>query len=192
MKVLKEFIRRVLFKLYASEYMRVAYLHPRSVVLVTMRHEGAENVIPLDWHLPLSFFPKLYGISLESHNYSSELIRKSGAFAVNFMSYEFEPQILTAGRMSGRSVDKFAVTNLARKEASSIDLPVLADALGILECKVVHTVETGDHTLFVGKVVHEELLSAGHQKRLYHVTDVMKGKEPRDGDPPKGVFTRET
>jgi len=157
-----------------------------------MRHDGVENVLPLDWHLPLSFFPKLYGISLESRNYSSELIKKSGSFAVNFMSYEFEPEILTAGRTSGRSVDKFAATNLARKEASSIDLPVLSDALGVLECRVVHTLETGDHTLFVGKVVHEELFSTNHQKRLYHVTDAVKGKEPRDGNLPKGVFTRET
>lgn len=180
MKILKELIRRIRFKLYASEYMRVAYLHPRSVVLVTVRYEGAENLLPLDWHLPLSFFPKLYGISLESRNYSSELIRKSGAFAVNFMPYEFEPAILTAGRTSGRTADKFALTNLSRKEGEVLPLPILVDAMGVLECKVVQTVETGDHTLFVGKVVHEMVAPKNQQEQLYHVTNAVKGKVIQD------------
>jgi len=180
MKSLRELIHRVRFKLYASEYMRVAYLHPRSVVLVTVRHEGAENLLPLDWHLPLSFFPKLYGISLESRNYSSELIRKSGAFAVNFMPYEFEPAILTAGRTSGRTADKFAITNLSRKEGEALPLPVLVDAMGVLECTVVQILETGDHTLFVGKVVHEMLAPENRKPQLYHVTNAVSGSLIRD------------
>jgi flavin reductase (DIM6/NTAB) family NADH-FMN oxidoreductase RutF len=167
---LNELLRKVKFKLFTSEYMRVAYLHPRSVVLVTVRHANAENVLPLDWHIPLSFFPKLYGISLESGNYSSELIAKSGVFAVNFMPAEFEHEILAAGRTSGRNTDKFALTNLSRGEGKALPVPVLNDAVGVLECTVVQTVETGDHTLFVGKVVREQFNRHAHHEQLFHVT----------------------
>src|SRR5207253_1166214 len=73
------------FRLKAGKYMRVAYLQPRSVVLVTARHNRKDNVLPLDWHMPLSLIPKMYCISLESGNYSSQMISSSKVFAVNFM-----------------------------------------------------------------------------------------------------------
>jgi flavin reductase (DIM6/NTAB) family NADH-FMN oxidoreductase RutF len=167
----KKSLYRLRFRFTKAEYMRVSYLNPRMVILVTARHNGTDNVMPLDWHLPLSFTPKLYGISIEDKNYSSEMISGSGVFAVNFMPAEFEDKMLAAGRVSGREGNKFELTGLEKAEAKKINAPLVKGALGYLECEVVDKIVTGDHTLYVGKVVREELdRSISLKEKLFHIT----------------------
>ena len=167
---IKKFIYKMRFRFKAAEYMRVAYLMPREVVLITTRFENKDNMLPVDWHMPLSFFPKLYAISLESKNYSSSVIEKSKCFCVNFMPAEFEEKILQSGRVSGTQTDKFELTGLQKKEAEKINAPVLADAIGWIECEVTDKIVTGDHTLFIGKVVNENLNRENLKEKLYHIT----------------------
>ena len=147
--------------------MRVAYCTPRQVVLVTARHEDAENVWPIDWHIPLSLEPKLYGIAVNRTGYGAELIRASGVFVINFVPSTWEEAIFFCGRTSGREVDKFAATGLVKEEAESVNAPRLADALGFLECQVEQVVEVGDHTFFVGRVTHQAYRADA--PRLHHL-----------------------
>ena len=148
--------------------MRITTLtNPRQTVLVTCRHQGKDNIITLDWHTPLSFLPMMYAISVGKTRYSLELIRNSKVFVVNFMSKDFEKEILFCGRHSGRDFDKFKETGLTAEEAEKIDCPRIKEALGFLECKVVREVEVGDHVLFIAKVVHSDLKKRG--KRLFHL-----------------------
>jgi flavin reductase (DIM6/NTAB) family NADH-FMN oxidoreductase RutF len=149
------------------EFMRVAYSVPRQVVLITARHAGAENVWPMDWHLPLSLDPPLYGLAVNRSGYGAELVRASGAFVVNFVPATWGHAIDICGRASGRQVDKFAAAALVKEEAQLVDASRLAEALGFLECRVVRIVEVGDHTLFVGRVVHE--VSRASAPRLHHL-----------------------
>ena len=172
--LIKNIFFKIWFKLNASEYMRVAYLNPRSVVLITTSYNGKKNIMPIDWHMPLSFSPKLYAISLEKKNYTIELINKSGCFCVNFMSAEFEKEILECGRTSGVNADKFELTNFKTEIGKSINVPVLVNALGILECNVINTVDAGDHVLFIAKVIHEKLHPDQSKKQLYHTTSSAK------------------
>ena len=148
-------------------FMRVAYYVPRQVALITTRHENADNVWPMDWHLPLSEKPKLYGLAVTSTSYGAELIRGSGVFVVNFVPHTWENIILHCGHVSGRVEDKFAATGLVKEQAVSVDAPRLAGALGVLECRVEQTHQVGDHTLFVGRVTY----ASGQQQaeRLHHL-----------------------
>jgi flavin reductase (DIM6/NTAB) family NADH-FMN oxidoreductase RutF len=156
-----------------SSFMRVAYSAPRQVVLLTARHEGAENVWPIDWHTPLSLEPELYGIALNKTGYGTELIRNSGAFVINFVPAAWEEQILFCGRTSGRAVDKFVAAGLAKEEAESIGAPRLAEALGWLECRVDQVVEAGDHTLFISRVTLSRFQGV-NVPRLHHLDSGLK------------------
>jgi|SRR4030095_15650753 len=169
---IKNRLSKMFFRFRKAEYMRVAYLSPRQVVLITTRFGDKENVLPIDWHIPLSFSPKLYAISLESKNFSYDLIQKSKCFVVNFVSAELEKRIIESGRISGKETDKFETIGLEKIEAKKINSPVLKDSLGYLECKVIDTIITGDHTLFIGEVVHEEISEPNMQ--LYHITKDIK------------------
>jgi adenylate kinase len=55
-------------------FMRVAYSVPKQVALITARHQGIENIWPMDWHFPLSFIPKLYGLALNPKGFGAELV----------------------------------------------------------------------------------------------------------------------
>lgn len=150
-----------------TQFVRVAYHTARQVVLLTTRHETAENVWPIDWHMPLSFEPELYSICLTRGGYGTELIRASGLFVVNFVPATWEDIIFYCGRTSGRETDKFQGAGLVKETAVTSNVPRLQGALGFLECEVVQSVETGDHTLFIAAVRHAEQVSDA--ARLHHL-----------------------
>ncbi len=54
------------------------------------------------------------------------------------------------------SHDKAALAELQLRPAQAVRPPVIEGALGCLECRVVGQVPTGDHTFFVGQVIHAE------------------------------------
>jgi len=155
-----------------STFMRVAYTTPRQVVLITARHAGADNVWPLDFHVPLSFQPALYGIATQHGGYGAELVRSSGVFVVNFVPAAWEETIFACGRVSGRAGDKFAAVGLEKEEAETVDAPRLARSLGALECRVRETIEVGDHTLFIGEVT--KTVVRAEAPRLHHIDVRLK------------------
>ena len=57
------------------------------------------------------------------------------------------------GTVSGRDVDKFANTDLVPLPADIVRPPLIQGAVVNMECKVVGTLDTGDHTIFVGEIL---------------------------------------
>ncbi len=169
-KLIEAVLRRVYTATHGKPpaiFLRVAYYVPRQVALITTRHQGADNVWPMDWHLPLSEHPKLYGIVLTSTSYGAELVRGAGVFVVNFVPQTWEDIIFHCGNVSGRQENKFEAAGLLTEQATSVDAPRLAEALGVIECRVEQAHQVGDHTLFVGRVTY----ASGQRstKRFHHL-----------------------
>ncbi len=55
---------------------------------------------------------------------------------------------------SGRDEDKLAKVNLKLMEAVKVNAPLLADCSVNIECKVVESIMTGSHEMFIGRVEH--------------------------------------
>jgi len=141
--------------------------NPLQTILLTCRAQGKDNIMTLDWHMPLSFSPMMYAVSIGKTRFSLNLVRRSKVFVVNFMSRDYEKEILYCGRHSGKNIDKFKETGLEKEEAKKIDCPKIKQALGYLECKIEKEIEVGDHILFVARVLHAELKK--RDKRLFHL-----------------------
>jgi len=109
----------------------------------------------------------MYAVSIGKTRFSLNLIKESKVFVINFMSKNFEKEILYCGRHSGKTLDKFKETGLEKEEAETINCPVIKQALGYLECKVEKETEVGDHFLFIARVTKSELKQKG--KRLFHL-----------------------
>jgi len=145
---------------------------PRQVILVTSREEMdimgkkqvKDNIITIAWHMPVSFDPRLYAISVGKTRFSADVISKSKVFAVNFVPFSLKDKALLVGTKSGRHMDKFAETGLGKEECSSVDCPRIKEALAYIECEVVNEVDAGDHIVFIGKVVNSAVEKGG--KRL--------------------------
>jgi flavin reductase (DIM6/NTAB) family NADH-FMN oxidoreductase RutF len=57
------------------------------------------------------------------------------------------------GSVSGRNEDKFAATGLTPVKSEAVDAPYVKEFPLILECKVIHTLEIGLHTQFIGEII---------------------------------------
>ncbi|MEM3737399.1 MAG: flavin reductase family protein [Candidatus Bathyarchaeia archaeon] len=130
-------------------------MYPRPTILVTCvdPSTGRPNIITLAWSTPLSFTPSLVGISISPQRYSHDLIAKTGEFVVNIPTAAIAAQALICGRISGREVDKFQVSGLTPKPSRRVRPPIINECAAHLECRVVNSITTGDHTLFVGEIL---------------------------------------
>jgi len=136
--------------------LSIAYrlLHPRHTVLVSCSDKtGKANVITLAWTMPTSIQPPLLVMSVRPERHSHRLIEETGEFVVNVPSMEIVRQTLYCGRISGSDCDKFETAPLTASPARRVRSPIIKECVAHLECKVVETVTTGDHTLFVGEIL---------------------------------------
>ncbi|MCK4522228.1 MAG: flavin reductase family protein [Nanoarchaeota archaeon] len=143
---------------------------PRQSVLVTSRavidSNIKDDIITLDWHMPASFSPQLYAISVGKTRFSHKMIRSSGVFVVNFMPFHLYNEVLYCGRHSGEFEDKFKESGLIKEEAEKIDCCKVKEAIAFLECEVISEIDSGDHTIFIGRVVKDGLKHDA--KRVFH------------------------
>jgi len=126
--------------------------HPKMSVVATCGVERV-NAIALAWHTPIARDPPLYGISVAPQRYSYELIKRTGEFALNFLSYEYWDKLHYCGTHSGRVENKIECLGLKLKDCTRIKTKMLAQAYANMECTLFKEVVLGDHTLFVGRVV---------------------------------------
>lgn len=141
--------------------------YPQQTVLITTRLDDKDNVMTVDWHMPCSHKPELYAISIGNTRYTKCMIDKSGVFIVNFLSPDHEQLAVDVGTHSGAVKDKFKMFNIEKEPGDRVDAPKVKVAVAYLECKVVNKLETGDHTIFIGEVLHRDIDHVS--KRLLHL-----------------------
>ena len=74
-------------------------------------------------------------------------------FALNIPPRPLAEQVKKIGETSGEEVDKFITAKLNLYEAKQVNAPLIVECIGHLECAVVDTVRTGNHTLFLAEIV---------------------------------------
>jgi flavin reductase (DIM6/NTAB) family NADH-FMN oxidoreductase RutF len=97
--------------------------------------------------------PPLVGVAIHPSRHTHDMIKYSEEFALNIPTRELLHHVQYLGSTSGRELDKFELTRLPTFSARRIDAPLLEGCAGWIECGVHDAITTGDHTLFIGKVV---------------------------------------
>ncbi|MEV0562977.1 flavin reductase [Dactylosporangium sp. NPDC050588] len=97
----------------------------------------------------VSMDPPLILVCLNRRITTHALIEASGVFAVSVLAKD---QTMVGRRFAGHEgvADRFAG---GAWETRVTGAPVLTDAVGWLDCRVVHAYAGGDHTIFVGAVL---------------------------------------
>tara|TARA_Y100000034_G_C6741519_1_gene329059 strand:+ start:249 stop:749 length:501 start_codon:yes stop_codon:yes gene_type:complete len=139
-------------------------VYPRQVVLITTRHdvedpfssrkEEKDDIFACDWHMPLSREPKMYAIAVHKDRFSLSLIQNSKFFCINFVSHRLEKQVIEIEKHNSQHIDKFSKAEIELEECNTITCGRLINAVGYFECEVVDEIDTGDHVLFIAKVMH--------------------------------------
>lgn len=126
--------------------------YPNVVTLLTASFNDDSDVMPAISYCSLSFDPALFGVAISPKNFTYTIVKKSGCFALNIVDQKMAEFVAAAGDISAKNrKDKLAVVGLKLVEAKKIDGKVIKDASAVVECRVIDTINTGDHDFFVGK-----------------------------------------
>ncbi|MBW2991517.1 flavin reductase family protein [Candidatus Woesearchaeota archaeon] len=125
----------------------------RAPVEVFGKTDVKDNISFVGWHMPASVNPLKYAISVPTDDNISRMISKAGNFVINFMGYEHKSIVLRAEQQDGSFVDLFDSLNLSKADSQLIESPRIKQAKIFLECVVEQELESGDHTIFIGRVV---------------------------------------
>ena len=153
--------------------------HPAPVALVTCAgRDGTENALTVGWFMQTSLSPELLAISVGKTRFSHDIIFDSNEFVLCLPTPEQADAILYCGTHSGRDVDKFATTDLKRQKAKYVRAPLVANCSACFECGVVEKIESGDHTIFVGRIRSAYITDTGRSAILYDFGKcILKGLE---------------
>lgn len=152
-------------------------LHPMHTVLVScVGAAGKPNVTTVAWAMPTSGNPPLVAVSLSPQRHSHTLIEESQEFVINIPTLELLQSVYACGTFSGRSFDKFKKAGLTPMPAKKVKAPTIRECIAHIECELDSQITTGDHTVFVGKIVaayanqgvFTERYSLEAAKMLYH------------------------
>jgi flavin reductase (DIM6/NTAB) family NADH-FMN oxidoreductase RutF len=121
-------------------------------------HKERFTVSPVAWTTPLNQRPPLVGIVIRKDRFVFELVRSSGEFGLSIVSHEYAGEALRAGLISGRvQEDKFTAVGLQPIAGKQIAAPLVDEAVAHLECAVERTVDVGDHSMLIGRVLVAEV-----------------------------------
>lgn len=121
--------------------------------------------------------PATIAVSINHNNYTNQCIARSGYFAISVLSEESDPSIIgTFGFQSGKDVNKF--DSVAYEVRGN--LPVVKDACAFISCEVIDKMETETHTVFLGRVMDADQLSAQDAMTYAYYHKVVKGKSPKN------------
>ena len=131
----KKVLRSIVYGLYA---------------LAVRRGDGA-HAMTVNWVTQVSFEPPMIAVAVENESQTLPLLRAAGVFALSIYPTGARQLAGKLGRSSANVPNK--VDGVAHHPAPTTGAPVLDDATGWLECRVLSEQQTGDHVLVVAEVI---------------------------------------
>ncbi|GAB4232322.1 MAG: flavin reductase family protein [Stanieria sp.] len=127
--------------------------------------EGEEmNGFTVSWLMQSSFNPPLVVNCVKQGTTSHEMIKNTGVFALSFLEEGQQDLAANFFKPKTRVGNKFE--DVEFYEGAETGCPIIKDSLGYIECKVVDTVEQGDHTVYVAEVISSGIHREGKQLLL--------------------------
>lgn len=159
-------------------------LYPTPVCVVgTYDREGLANVMTAAWAGICCSSPPCIAVSLRKATYTYGNIMERKAFTVSLPSEDYVKQADYFGMASGRDEDKLSRARLTAVKGDLVDAPFVKEFPLALECRLLHTVEIGLHTEFVGEILDvkadEECLGPDGLPDIEKIRPIMFSPEGR-------------
>lgn len=116
--------------------------------------DGEANGFTTCWVSQVSFDPQQVVVAVGKDQHTHDLMEQGGVFSLNFLDTEQE-------EMARRFTEPLqpengALGGYAYTEGET-GAPLFEDAFAHLECRVVNSMEAGDHTVYLGEVASATL-----------------------------------
>lgn len=142
------------------------------VYVVGAAHNERRDAFTAAWVMQVSFEPLLLALSINPQHASYPLVKDSGAFTVNVLKRGQLELARRMGTRSGRDHDKLAGVRWRKGRSGA---PVLDEALAYFDCDVTARHPSGDHELFIGRVVDGRIIDPDAVPMTYAETGDMDG-----------------
>lgn len=122
-------------------------------IVGTYDREGKPNIMTVAWGGICCSKPVCINISLRKETYTYDSVIERKAFTVSIPSEKHVKEADYLGIATGRKTDKFAATGLTPVKSDLVDAPYVKEFPLVLECRMIHKIEIGLHTQFIGEIM---------------------------------------
>ena len=152
-----------LFNVKSSLVYRLFY--PQVPVILCSRYSGKIAGMPANSCMPVSDSPPLVAIAIKLDSRTSGIVSKSGMLSLNWLDFKSVTIVerLASPYKSDRP-DKLASLNIKYRVLNGV--PTLLESRAFAICRVIRKLTTGDHALFVCRVLSAEA-SGDFSKRYW-------------------------
>lgn len=133
----------------AATFRAVLGQWPTGVTVVTTVVDGVRHGVTASSFSSVSLDPPLVSVCLARTAFAHDLLARAGVFGVAILAKD-QAELGQRFARFDAELDRFAGEEW---ETAKTGAPLLATALGWLDCAVAHAYEGGDHTIFVGEVL---------------------------------------
>jgi len=161
-----------------------ALIYPSPVWCVgSYDKNGNPNVMTASWGGICCSKPPAVTISLRKATYTYHNIMETKAYTVSVPSKNYAQEADFFGLTSGKKTNKFKKTGLTPVRADKVHAPYVDEFPMVIECKVIHTLEIGLHTQFIGEIldvkVNEAILGEGGLPDMLKLGPILYAAESR-------------
>ena len=126
-------------------------LYPMPAVLVGAKVNESPNFMTVAWCGIAAGKPPAISVALRKDRYTLKGIRENGSFSVNIPSSDMVKKADFCGIYSGKNKDKSQIFKTFYGELKTA--PLIEECPLNLECKAIHYLDLGSHTLVVGEII---------------------------------------
>ena len=120
----------------------------------------------------------LISISLNKNNYTNEIIKKTGKFAVSILSEKTNPKVIgTFGYKSSKDINKFAEVEYEKIDNLHV---IKEESCGYLICEVTNIVNCETHDIFIARIIEANKFNNNIPMTYKYYHEVIKGKSPEN------------
>lgn len=149
-------------------------LKPESCVfVVSIDKDGKPSGMIAGWNMKCSYNPPLFAVSLSKHGYTHKLIQQSREFVIAVPNKNLQKELEFFGSTCGDKIDKFQKSGIKTSRAKFVKSPLIKEATINFECKLENEVDSGDHIIFIGKILASYI---NKNKKILMNMGKLKGK----------------
>jgi flavin reductase (DIM6/NTAB) family NADH-FMN oxidoreductase RutF len=126
-------------------------------VLTAQGRDGAVAAATVNWVTQASFAPPLIVVGVKADSQTHALIKESKAFALNVLGKGQQAMAFTFFKPATREGQKISGEPF---RSGATGAPILEATPAFVECRLVDSIERGDHSIFVGEVVEAGVTKA--------------------------------
>src|SRR5262245_49830189 len=137
---------------------------PSGLFVITAHNGSAETGMLASWVQQCSFEPPLISVAVKRGRGLAAWLTPGAVFAVNILDDSQTDMISHFGRGFDLGEPAFEDLEVGRSDGGNV---VLEECLAYLECRVESSVASGDHDLYIGRVLGGRMLNDGQS--MVHV-----------------------